>query len=66
MGCLVHTDEEREQLVDEFLETKQYKEGGLLGSITHLGDGEVPQEALAVVGGENALPKSMLEQLLDG
>jgi hypothetical protein len=54
----------QEQLVDDYLETRQYEEGGLLGTITHLGDGEVPQDCSAMVGSLQ-LPKSNFEELLE-
>ena len=50
------------------MDNRQYEEGGIgmLGSITHLDDGDVPQETLAVVGKEETLPKSRWAKIVDG
>ncbi len=44
VACMLDNEHERQQMVDEYLETRQHDEGKyeVLGSITHLGDGEVP------------------------
>ncbi len=42
VGFLVESEDERQQLVDEFIEGKQFEEGGLLATITHLDDGDLP------------------------
>jgi hypothetical protein len=45
VGMFSQDPEVRERLVDELLETSQLEEGGLLlGSITHISDGDLPQE----------------------
>ncbi len=44
VACMLDNEHERQQMVDEYLETRQHEEGKyeVLGSITHLSDGEVP------------------------
>jgi hypothetical protein len=54
VGAISRDPREREQLVEDLLEQRQLEDGGLLGTITHLGDGEVPQDTYAMVGGMEA------------
>ena len=66
MGSLVLNEDERQQYVDDFFEDQQAQEGGILATINHLSDGDVPQEVLAVVGGEDGIPRSRLGKIVDG
>ena len=53
--------------MDELLDNYQVEEGGLLGTITHLGDGDVPQDAIAMIGGEETdLERSRLANWVEG
>ncbi len=42
MGSLVLNEDERQQYVDDFFEDQQAQEGGILATINHLSDGDVP------------------------
>ncbi len=79
LGALGQDKDATERLVDELIDERQLEVGGyadaglpggeLLGTIRHLDDGDVPQEAEAVVGGLNAVAgvpsnTSVLEQWL--
>ncbi len=54
MGLIGADAEQQERLVDELLAEQQLSGGGMLGSVCHLDDGDVPQEAEAVVGDASA------------
>lgn len=67
LASMVSQDTEyREMLVDELLESKQQEEGGLIATIKHLDDGEVPQATIAMVRGDDAVGRSRLAQWVDG
>lgn len=52
--------------MDELLTTHQEHAGDMLGTIRHLGDGDVPQDTCALVGYSAGLEKSWLEGLVNG
>ncbi len=53
---MVSEDQEcQERLVDELLDDHQLERGGLLGVLTHLDDGDVPQVVEASVGSLNSV-----------
>jgi hypothetical protein len=58
---------EKEQILDLLLQYLQAQEGNMLGTIRHVSDGEVPQQIMAVIPGqEEERLESPLEQWVEG